>query len=383
MTHRERFRAVLQNEVPDRLPFAPRLALWYKALDTQGLLPPKYAGKTLEQIREMLDCGHPGREASGSLDPKIYKRTFDVETVETMVDGQPNRRRRTYITPYGEVSELFHIDVEAKAKGYHLADERLEFIIKDGKDFKAAEYILDRAKYTPCYEAFTAYGDKMGEAGLPYCSTERDPFYQLMEHFIGLSHIWYVWNDYKEEVDHLYNVIWEREKSDMLPVLTASPAPYITHGRHYDSMMTPPPIFERYMKPVIKELSGALHSAGKLYCMHADADSKLLLELYIESGIDILECYCCYPMVSCTMEETLQRVGDKMVIWGGIPSTLLTPASFKQEDFRDYIDNFFKVLERYKGKFRLIVGMGDLVVPDADMERVEIIAERCANFKFW
>jgi hypothetical protein len=279
------------------------------------------------------------------------------------------------------VDELFRVDREAKAKGYSLSDGKAECIIKSEKDFKAAEYVLDRAKFIPCYEEYTAYQDKMGEAGVAYSRSEHDPFYQLMEQLVGLSNIWYMWNDYKEEIEHLYNVIWEREKKDMIPVITASPAPYTAYGRHYDSMMTPPPIFEKYMTPAIKAVSDALHSVGKLHCMHSDADSKDLLELYMESGIDLLECYCCYPMVSCTMEETLERVRDKMVIWGGIPSTLLT-VGYKQADFLDYIDNFFKVLERYKGKSRVIVGIGDLVVPEADFERVEIIAERCANFKF-
>jgi hypothetical protein len=378
MTHKERFNAVLHNELPDRLPCAPRIALWYSALNTQGLLPPKYAGKTIEQIREMLDVGHPGREASGSQDAKIYKKKYDVETI---IDDQPHSKRRTYVTPYGNVDELFRVDREAKAKGYSQADGKAECIIKSEKDFKAAEYVLNSAKFTPCYENFIAYQNKMGDTGIGYCSSEYDPFYQLMEEDVGLSNIWYIWSDYKEEIDHLYDVIWQKQKNEMIPVITASPAPYVTYGRHYDSMMTPPLIFEKYMKPALKVVSDALHSVGKQLCMHSDADSKNLLELYIESGIDILECYCCHPMVSCTMEETLERVGTKMVVWGGIPSTLLTIA-YKKEDFLDYVDGFFKALERYKGKSRVIVGLGDLVVPEADFERMEIIAERCANFKF-
>jgi uroporphyrinogen-III decarboxylase len=147
-------------------------------------------------------------------------------------------------------------------------------------------------------------------------------------------------------------------------------------------MMTPKPIFEKYMKPALKLVSDAMHSVGKLHCIHADADSRELLELYMESGVDMLDCYCTYPMVSVTMDETLERVGDKMVIWGGIPSTLLVTHAYSQQFFLDYIDNFFKVLDRYKGKSRVVVAVADNVVPEADIERVEIIAERCAKFKY-
>jgi hypothetical protein len=351
--------------------------MWYNVHKSEGRLPPRYAGKSLEEVHAILDVGQPGNDRKA----KIYNKTYDVEI---KIDEQPGSRslRMVYVTPYGEAEELFDVDREAQAKGYRKHDQKMEWMVKGPEDFKKAAYVLNSAKFIPCYDEYITYQTKMGDAGEATTRSEYDPFYQLMEDIIGLNNIWYIWNDYKEEVEKLYDVIWQKQINEMLPVVTACPANFVSYGRHYDSMMTPRPIFEKYIKPAIKVVSDALHSVGKLHCIHSDADSKDLLDLYMESGIDILECYCCYPMVSCTMEETLERIEDKMVIWGGIPSTLLVPHAYNQQFFLDYVDNFFKLLERYKGKSRVVVGLADNVVPEADIERLEIVAERCANFKF-
>jgi hypothetical protein len=375
MTHKERFMAVLHGETPDRIPFAPKMQMWYDVYKSEGRLPPKYIGKSSAEVYAMLDVGQPGNDKKA----KIYDKMYDVEI---KVDDQPRSQKLTYITPYGEAEELFEVDQEALAKGYRKSNQRMECMVKGPADFKSAAYILDSAKFIPCYHVYNAYQAEMGDTGVATTRSEHDPFYDLMLQIIGLNDIWYFWNDYKEEVEKLYDIIFKKHMNEMLPVITACPAPFVTYGRHFDSVMTPKPIFEKYMKPALKVVSDALHSVGKMHCIHADADSKDLLELYIESGIDILECYCTYPMVSVTMEETLERVGDKMVIWGGIPSALLVPHAYNQQFFLDYVDNFFKVLEHYKGKSRVVVGLADNVVPEADIERLEIIAERCANFKY-
>ena len=375
MTHRERFLAVLDRKEPDRMPFVPRLEVWYGRHSTMGTLPPRYAGKSAKEIYQMMDCGMPGREAI------IYEQDWDLEVV---IDEQERTMKRTYVTPYGDVSELFRIDRDAIKKGGFKAKTagKAEYMVKGPDDFKKVEYVINSMRFNPCYDKYVAYQEEMGDAGEATTRSEYCAFYYMMEKLIGLSNFWFMYYDYTKEVESLYNVICEKHKNDMTPVVKGCPARHVAYGRHHDTMMTPTPIFEKYMKPIMRIIGDEFRSAGILHCIHADADSKSLLELYMESGVDLMECYCTYPMVSVTMEETLQRVGDKMLVWGGIPSTLLVPLSYDQKYFLDYIDDLFKVLERYKGKSRVVLGIADNVLPEADIERVEIISERCANFKF-
>jgi hypothetical protein len=190
MTHGERFMAVLHGELPDRLPFTPKLDMWYDVLKSEDRLPPRYAGKSMAAVHEILDAGVPGHDRKA----KIYDHKYDVEI---KIDDQPGFQKRTYVTPYGEVEELFDVDKEANAKGYRKIDQRMEYIVKGPKDFKAAAYVLNSAKFIPCYDVYIAYQEKMG-AGVATARAEYDPFYQLMLDIIGLNNIWYIWNDYKE-----------------------------------------------------------------------------------------------------------------------------------------------------------------------------------------
>ena len=50
MTHRERILAALQGRPVDRLPWVPRLDLWYNANRYCGTLPREWAGASLPEI---------------------------------------------------------------------------------------------------------------------------------------------------------------------------------------------------------------------------------------------------------------------------------------------------------------------------------------------
>jgi len=60
--------------------------------------------------------------------------------------------------------------------------------------------------------------------------------------------------------------------------------------------------------------------------MHADADSRLILSEIREAGFDMAETFTTDPMVDCTLEEARQAWGDRVIIWGGVPSILLEPS---------------------------------------------------------
>jgi len=367
--------AVINGETPDRLPWAPRMELWYRARNTQGTLPPKYAGKTLPQIREMLNCGHSGRDAP------IFRIEYGGDVTITTEESE-RKLRKIYSTPLGEADELFRVDNEAKAMGYSLSDGKAEYIVKDDpRTFEVAKYLFENMRFVPLYDEYLAYQDEIGEAGEAVPQGGWDPFWRLMEEFIGLSYVYLIQYDYPKQVDMLYEILAERHK-DLQRLLIDSPARVFVHGSHYDSMMTPPPIYRKYILPYLREASRKFSNAGKHMAIHADADSKLLLELYMDSGVEVLDCYCTAPLVSVTMDETLERIGDRMVVWGGIPSTVLVPEAVSYQDFSEYLDYFFKTLEDYKGRSRVIVAIGDNVVAEADIDRVEKISEMVDRFRY-
>ena len=64
-------------------------------------------------------------------------------------------------------------------------------------------------------------------------------------------------------------------------------------------------------------------------------------------------------------------MGEHVTLWGGIPSILFEPG-YTDEEFRGYVENLFR--EMAPGT-RFIVGMGDNLPFDGEINRVGIVAE--------
>ncbi|MCL5019964.1 MAG: hypothetical protein M1426_05830 [Patescibacteria group bacterium] len=63
MTTRERFEAILNGKPPDKIPWLPRLELWYSGHVNLGTLPLEFQGLTLREIEKKLGLGTPARQA--------------------------------------------------------------------------------------------------------------------------------------------------------------------------------------------------------------------------------------------------------------------------------------------------------------------------------
>src|SRR5208337_1618025 len=71
ITHKQRMLAAFRGEQVDRLPFAPRLELWYLANSTSGTLPKQYAGYEMNEIARAEGWTVYFRFADDQLDPAV------------------------------------------------------------------------------------------------------------------------------------------------------------------------------------------------------------------------------------------------------------------------------------------------------------------------
>ena len=88
-------------------------------------------------------------------------------------------------------------------------------------------------------------------------------------------------------------------------------------------------------------------------------------------GVDVAEAWSPAPRTSLTTAELRKAWGDKVTIWGGIPAVLFEP-QYSDEEFDTYVKNLFK--EVAPG-YNFIVGMGDNVPFDGDINRVGRVVE--------
>ena len=168
-----------------------------------------------------------------------------------------------------------------------------------------------------------------------------------------------------KSVEHFYD--------QALKILSESPAEAVFLGGNFDETLTYPPYFKKEILPWIRKAADVLHAKGKRVICHCDGENLGLMDLYRESGMDVAEAICPYPMTKVKIEEYYERWADRLTIFGGIPSNLLLAEATSDEEFEDYLDHLFKVIAPGK---RMILGIADTTPPHAVFDRLVRIGER-------
>ena len=252
MTIRERLLAVLNRKSPDRIPWIPRLQLWYNARQAAGDMPDPYRGLSLRQIERALGVGTPAR------DGHVFRLRYeDVEVTRRERGGEILTE---YVTPVGTVSQL---DVKGGETSTYATDWLpMELPIKGSADYAVMEYIYEHTYYDPTYEQYLAYEREIGDDGYPMVSAGDAPFHHFLLHLAGYNRAYYELADHLPEVEHLIKVMEQVEMERLWPVVLDSPARLFLHGVHFDSQMTPPRLFDRYIKPYYQQITPAIHAAA-------------------------------------------------------------------------------------------------------------------------
>lgn len=368
MTHRQRILAVLERRQPDRIPWFPRLEIWHEANRLGGTLPPRYAGVPLRDIYRRLDMGIQGRDT-------VKRRVFHTELrgVEVRHEEQPNARRTIYTTPVGSVSTLERQSEDLKRKGIMALE--VEHLIKGPDDYAVVEYIVQHTEVIPCYDGYLAYEAEIGEEGVPFTYLGQDPMNRILQELIGYNQAFYHLADYPDQVERLYRVLLE-QAAEIQRVALASPAKLILHGQHFDSLMTPPRLFRKYMAPYYRAFADELHARGKLLACHADADTSKLMGEIREAGFDVLDCFVTAPMVPVTIPQARAVFGNQVIIWGGIPSVLLEESTTDAEFDRCMFDLFRAIAPGDA----FILGIADNAMPESSIERIERVTQMIAAY---
>ena len=361
MTNRERVLAVLDRKSPDRIPWIARLDLWYHARMAEGNMPARFHGMSVVEVGRALRTGNPARDG----------KVFDVryEGLEVRAERAPGVARQRFLTPHGEVT--FGRILSEKVSGTTDQGLPLEHPIHSVDDYKVLEYIAEHTFYDPCYDEYLKYEAAVGDEGYPMVSCGDVPFHYFLLHLAGYNQAYFEMVDHVEEFEHLITVMEQVERERLWPVVADSPARLILHGVHFDSQMTPPHMFRKYMTPYYKDFSVLLHSRGKSLTWHADDDSKDILAEVKAAGFDMSECFCTAPMVEVTLEDARAAWGNDVTIFGGVPSIILEPG-FPEAEFEGYMRNLFRVIAPGDA---FILGVADNVMPTSLIERVERISE--------
>lgn len=361
MTNRERLLATMEGRLPDRIPWIPRLRIWYDAHLRRGDLPERYQDAALSDIERDLGMGAPARNG------RVFKTELHDVDVQTEVDG--DRTVTRYITPVGTVSTVSQASGTLSAGGIS-STLVTKHMIEDADDYPVVEYIIQHTRIVPTYEAYLAYAEEISEDGVPLVGVGPDPMYRIIQDLVGYNNVFYHLHDDRDRVLHLYEVLKE-QAAEIQQVVLDSPAKLILHGEHFDARFTPPYLFEAYMLPYFQPFAEALHDRGKVLACHADADTSNLLDLIKESGFDMAECFVTAPMVPLTLAEARAAWADEVIIWGGVPSVILCEP-VTEAAFEAYMFDLFRAIAPGHA---FILGVADNVMAETQFERIEKISK--------
>lgn len=158
MTDRARILAILRGEMPDRIPWVPRLKLWHTAHAQAGTLPRELRGTTQREAERRLGMGDAAREG------RVYRVEYRDLEVRTRREG--NDEITEYVTPHGVLRAGRSLASGHAALGF--AAIFSEYPLKTEADYAEWAYVMEHTEYAPRYDEFLRYDAQVGEEGLPF-----------------------------------------------------------------------------------------------------------------------------------------------------------------------------------------------------------------------
>jgi hypothetical protein len=369
MTRRQRLEAIVAGQLPDRIPAVWRMDKWHRSRRHAGNLPPELSGLSLEQVEDHLGLGRSARAG------KVFRDVLDppVERRETRSGDQIVTE---YRTPMGTLTRVNQFGPGDEAAG--LSPTITKYPITEIADYAAYRQVVEHTRYVPTYAEFEAYDRMIGQAGLPMVILGPNPIHELWANWTGYENGYLHLNDAPdvvretvEAVEPLYRQMW--------PIVADSPARLIMHGVNFDSAMTPPDVFREHFVPYLKAFNDRMHKAGKYVACHADGDMTALLDLVVEAGFDVADCFACAPLVRCTFDEARAAWANRITIWGGLPSTLLEP-NVSLDALRNHLVSIYTGLGDGR---RFILGISDQAMPTSSCEHLKCAAEFAKKHAVW
>jgi len=389
MTYKERMMAAIKGEIPDVIPYAPRLDLWYAAHSAADTLPVKYKNSSVDEIcraegwglykvtadyKYIQDSAEDIALVSLGLFalPMVgYRFNFSSE-IKMEVKQEGDTVMVKFHTPVGMVSSVLEYTEQLKKEGitYPWVKERL---IKEFDDWKIVAYLFENMKLIPDWDGYLQWVEEIGHDGLGAspASDASSPMHHIQKTFFAPTDFYIYYKERAKELEAFAASV-ANYYDQLLDVVAESPAEVITWGGNYDDTITYPPYFEKEILPWLKKAANALRQKGKLLLTHCDGENYGLMELIKNSGVDAAESVCPHPMTKLRLHEYYERWADNITIIGGIPAELVIRENTSDTDFEAYMDYMFKAVAPGR---RFFAGISDAVPVFADFDRLRQINE--------
>jgi len=256
MTHKQRILMAARGEMPDILPYAPRIDLWYNANSLSGTLPEKHKGRTQDEISraegwalhkiipKYLKVRSPAdnlHRAIGVFSSKETQFSYQFPSdIEIKVNREADSIHVEYHTPIGKVSTTTVYTEEMRKAGASITWVK-EHVIKKPEDYPVVEYIFNNLKLTPDFDDYITWKDGIGEDGVAVAMGEMaaSPMHHILKYFVDTTTFYYHYRDYPKEMRALAEAV-KNYFNQALDIASSSPAEAVVWGANFDDMITYP-----------------------------------------------------------------------------------------------------------------------------------------------
>ena len=219
MNDHERILAAVRGEVPDRIPWVPRLEFWYRARSRRGNMPDNLRGLSLREVTEKLGVGHYAsvpdfteREEEtdmadhslGIFNHPVLAYRVVLEGVERRVTCNGNETVVEYRTPVGCLRTV-EVFTEEMLDGGTSIPWTCEHAIRQPADFDTAAYIFSHLRVEPRVGAWERRCRAVGERGVAvaYVIGTACPVHHIMKELMPVEQFFLAQHDYPEKIDRL------------------------------------------------------------------------------------------------------------------------------------------------------------------------------------
>jgi len=301
MNFLERINAILHNEIPDQVPFAP-----YDNLVPRGSFE-----------RELRNRGMG-----------LCKRISTIEasmpnvTIEQRIDGDTNLT--IYHTPEGDVH------TRSKSGLGRINDAQvveIEGMIKEVSDYDPVIFMLEDTVFHIDNSVYYDTVRDLGTDGIVRdfaLDYEAAPYGAVRRYFGEINSLdrWvYAQMDYPDHFAALLDAQTRRDER-RLALVVDSPAEFL--GLGWLEGIWSPVQFKKYELPFYEKWVPYLQSRGKICALHCDATKSMkgYKDLIAQIGFKVIEAFTPPPVGELSLAEVRQAWGSDTVIWINFPETI-------------------------------------------------------------
>ncbi len=343
MTGRERLLAVVNGEIPDRVPFSPNIGQWFTAHKARGTLPTDLSGCENEvDAMKKMGCDIFSRRVSDATRRVLGDGLKIERTPLREIDPSgPEGTRTRVCTPHGTLTSDSVFQPES-----HTCYER-DYFWKDFKrDLPAVKYWVEHGDYHFDAERYREAEQRVGEDGLVIAYAQETPLKKLINLAGAQNALLWCFDD-EAPVRELMEM--HTEKCTVFArEFAASDAFGMISMDNLDSKFFSPTFFDRFCSDHYSRIGTILHEAGKFFYAHACGSVSALKAHVAKVQLDGLEGAPHAPLGDIDLPEFRDTIPyDRHIVWGGMTCHELEEPEGAKKRIREHVKMLFSRLRPF------------------------------------